>query len=74
MTWLDELAHRTEYQNNRVPRASVSSDMHFDYGWSRLYVRNQEGRVVVSGEGNVREAIDCARQAALELKVEGDHV
>ena len=61
MDWLDGLADRTEYQNKRVGHRPVSSDMHFDYGRARLYVRNQEGRVVVSGEGTVREAIDAAR-------------
>lgn len=63
LAFLDTLAHRTEYQNKRVPRRGVSSDMHFDAGEVRLYIRNQEGRVTASGEGTVREAIDQACQA-----------
>jgi hypothetical protein len=67
LDFLDSLTRRTQYQNQRRPNESVSSDMHFAVGLDpvSLYLRDLCGNVVKAGRGeNVRAAIDAARTAS----------
>jgi hypothetical protein len=61
LDFLEWLLTRTEFQNQRVPARTVSSDMHFGPGHCNLFVRNMFGNPVLGGHGtarSVREAID----------------
>ena len=67
LDWLETLLHRTEYQNQRRPAESVSSDMHFAHGNCNLYVRNLFGNATTGAGGggdSVRAAIDAAMMKA----------
>lgn len=59
LDFLQKLAGRTEFQNSRRPKESVSSDIHVSNGGFSVYIRNLFGNVVIGGSSNdIRAVID----------------